>query len=217
MFRNDRLDQNIFVREEALEPYLTYLVPHRFFKLRHEELLHRWSKTITAWKYKYRKGQEGEFDSEWLDKEFRDQYLSNLKNLAMSYADLSARYGLRHRKCVPFRSSRQKAKPDWIQGIPVNLHLSLMSTARLRCLNKEEEPRHHLSNTTSSRLSQTIIDADKFRKRLRQRTVVYARKCSSKRAVYFRLVDEFGAAKVNVNWRSIIERNRTDCIERKKW
>ena len=201
MFRNDRLDRNIFVREEALEPHLTYLVPHRFFKLRHQELLHSWTKTKTDWEEKQEK--KPEHDSEYLDKEFRDQYLNKLKELAMDYADLSARYGLRHSKCVPFRSSREKAKPDWIQGIPVNLHLSLMSTARLRDLPKDEK-QGPLLNTTSSRLSKTIIGMDKMMDKIKNRAVLYARNCCcSKRAVYFRLVNEFGVEKVNMIWGDI--------------
>lgn len=200
MFRNDRLDRNIFVREEALEPHLTYLVPSQFFRLRHEELLHKWAKTKSMWNLKYRKSED-KFDSVWLDKEFREEYNKTLYDMAMSYADLSARYRLRHVECVPFRSSRQKAKPEWIQGIPVNLHLSLMSTARLRCLTKEEEKleRERLLSSTTGRFHKGIA----FVEKLLRRTVIYARTCCSKRAAYFRLVDEFGVQVVNENWRIV--------------
>lgn len=202
---NALLDQNVFVREEVLEPHLTYLIPSQFFRLRHEELLHKWAKTQAIWRRKYAKSED-QFDSVWLDKEFRSEYKKQLYDIALSYADLSARYRLRHFECVPFRSSREKAKPEWIQGVPVNLHLSLMSTARLCCPTKDEEKRRRerartLQSTTSK--FRSGIHEVEFVDTILKRAVIYARSCVSKRAVYFRLVDEFGEETVNKNWEKV--------------
>ena len=57
------------------------------------------------------------------------------------YENLSARYEHRYRYCVPFRASKQKARPEWIRAVPLNLHLSMLSVSKYRGgrVDQEEE------------------------------------------------------------------------------
>ena len=139
----------MLVREEIHEVDTSYSIPAMFLKLRCEELRKHKEKTLEAWKSRMearntRASRAGsltgrvpttKYKSEEdpvPDESFRVSYIEAIDRMIQRYENLSARYEHRYRYCVPFRASKQKARPEWIRAVPLNLHLSMLSVSKYR-------------------------------------------------------------------------------------
>ena len=148
--------KRLLVREEIHEVETSYSIPSMFLKLRCEELRQHKKKTLNAWKTgletrNNRASRAGSLtgripsskyeaeENPIPDEEFQENYIRSIDRMIQRYEDLSARYEHRHRYCVPFRASKQKAQPAWIRAVPLNLHLSMLSVASYCRHNVEEE------------------------------------------------------------------------------
>ena len=123
------------MREECVEPHLTFLVPALYMQLRHGETDKR-HRTLCRYLERRIKGKEADpigvevYDPN--DPESEDwvrSYLVSLAGLARHYESLSSFNSSRFSATVPYRSSSQKKNPLMMQATPINLHLQLMTAA----------------------------------------------------------------------------------------
>eukprot|EP00940_MAST-03C_sp_MAST-3C-sp2_P003121 g3121.t1 len=198
---NQRTSQRLLVREECLEPYLTFTVPSIFYRQRHIELLEYFAEKRKRWEQKHSKPVD-KYDSDALPEAWRSEYLDSLRDAAMTYADLSALYKHRSKFCVPFRSSREKSSPAWIRGVPVNLHMSLVSSAPYdsKEVDAREGWRMSVSHSGSQRMispvssmtKNEVPSAAKCAKVVRRAVELFMLKGKSTVHVRHTLLEEFG-------------------------
>lgn len=147
-----RRRRRLLVREEIHEVETSYSIPSIFLKLRCEELKRHKEDMLSAWKsktmsFRFRASRAGSLtgrtpsekheseEDPVPDEAFQKSYVQMIDHVIKRYEDLSARYEHRHRHCVPFRASKQKATPSWIRAVPLNLHLGVLSVVSYRNQN----------------------------------------------------------------------------------